>query len=327
MKTPTILVSLAALAASAHAQLTPERLYYGKDRPVPMSVEVPAGATDAARVDVFVPGNPNPVDSASVTAGRVDLAALFSTLWSTQTPVVAYAQLMVGDEGVGPPVVIQPLLTPVTFRAPANPRLPPEVVPTGPRVYSGIRAYPDQHVVFETTLGDLEFRLRPDTAPNTAYSFRELADGGYYTDIIFHRIIGPKPGRAGFMAQVGDPIGVGNGGPGFVIDFEASTLPHDRGVISMARTSDPNSAGGQVFVCFSREGTNFLDSNYVAFGETVRGADTVAKLQAVEVQASPSGEVSSPVDPPRVVRAYLKDAPPYPNRPAPISQTGENPPR
>jgi peptidyl-prolyl cis-trans isomerase B (cyclophilin B) len=171
-----------------------------------------------------------------------------------------------------------------------------------------------------TTEGTMTFRLRPDHAPNTVWNFRTLVEGGFYTDIVFHRIIGPSQGSPGFMAQVGDPTGTGGGGPGYVIDLENSKLPHDFGVLSMARTGDPNTNGSQVFVCFSREGTQGLDGLYCSFAQAVSGAETILKLGAHPTEAAPSGEMSKPKDPaPRLVSARLVDAPPLTQQPAPVA--------
>jgi cyclophilin family peptidyl-prolyl cis-trans isomerase len=189
---------------------------------------------------------------------------------------------------------------------------------------SGLRAYVEQRIVMNTTLGEITFALRPDHAPNTSWNFMDLVKGGFYTDIIFHRIMGPQNGRGGFMAQVGDPTGTGSGGPGYNIDLENSKLPHDFGVLSMARTADPNTNGSQVFVCFSREGTSFLDGNYCAFAQAVSGADVIKKLEAVEVKSpAGGGEPSQPINPPRIISAKLVDAPPFGTGLKPVS-TGAN---
>ena len=182
-------------------------------------------------------------------------------------------------------------------------------------VYAGLRAWTDRHVVFTTTLGDIEFRMRPDKAPNTVANFLDLVEGGYYTDIIFHRIIGARDGRDPFMAQVGDPTGTGGGGPGRFIDLEQSDLPHDFGVLSMARTGDPNTNGGQVFICFSRKGTEFLDTQYCSFAQAVSGTETILALEAVE-----TGEQDRPNDPPVLKSARTIPAPPFGTGPEPLTR-------
>lgn len=298
------------LAMPAMAQLKPDRTYYGVGRPIPMTVEVPAGKAGEASVQLFTFGSSDASAKAVVAAGSADLASLFPQLWSTVDLPLYYAQLVVGSERVGPPVVLQPT------RAPAMASLDRTTGqiawrPTGERKPSGIRAYVEQHVVMETSAGTIELALRPDQAPNTCWSFLELVRGGYYTDQVFHRIIGPQNGRPGFMAQGGDPTGTGGGGPGYHIDLEPSKLPHDFGVISMARTNDPNTGGSQFFLCFSREGTSFLDNNYCAFGQAVRGAEAIAALEKTEVEASANGEMSKPKVMPKIISCKAVEAPPF----------------
>lgn len=102
-------------------------------------------------------------------------------------------------------------------------------------MYSGVREYVEKHIVWDASEGEIEFQLRPDQAPNTCWNYMQLVGGGFYTDIIFHRIINRLPSNGKrFVAQVGDPTSTGGGGPGYFVDLEASRLPHDFGVLSMA---------------------------------------------------------------------------------------------
>lgn len=296
-------------------QLVPERLYYGKDRQMPMSILVPESAQGEVRIDLLKPVTAQVTQSASVAPGRVDLASLFPMLWSRTSPELLYAQLVVGDTPVGPAVVLQPMVSPVLFARNSDPRGKPRPQTMG-NVYSGMRAYPEEHVIFKTTAGEIEFQMRPDEAPNTAYNFLHLVRGGFYTDIIFHRVVGERPPRAPFVVQVGDPTGTGSGGPGYFIDLEPSTLLHDFGVLSMARSGDPNSNGSQVFVCLSRSGTSFLDGNYTAFAEAVAGDETIRTIGRVKV-----GAQDRPIDPPKIIEALVVPAPPYGTGPKAISST------
>ncbi len=320
----TAFAAVALAGSCASAQLVPDRLYFGVDRPVPMTVTVPDDAKGDAVVELYAPGAKEPSASAPVAAGSVNLAALFPTLWSDKTANVQYAQLKVGDTLVGSPVVIQPLLNahPAQLGPTGKVQIPAR---TGP--LSGIRAYPEKFVQFDTTLGTITFKLRPDQAPNTAWNFRSLVEGGFYTDIVFHRILGFSAN--GFMAQVGDPTGTGSGGPGYNIDLEDSKLPHDFGVLSMARTPDPNTNGSQVFVCFTRKGTSFLDGNYCAFAQAVDGADVIMQLGNYPVESRNGGPMSSPVDPqPKITSAKLIDAPPITEQPEPLKMPEQTtPPR
>ncbi len=150
-----------------------------------------------------------------------------------------------------------------------------EVKPDGEKSNLGVR--------LATTHGDLVVKLRGDLAMNTVESFASLVAKGYFDGLTFHRIV------AGFMAQGGDPKGTGGGGPGYYLPLEAhSDLLHDRGVLSMARTNVPDTAGSQFFLMFTRYPS--LDPmpprspGYTAFGETVEGDDTLKKMEAVPVQ-------------------------------------------
>jgi peptidyl-prolyl cis-trans isomerase B (cyclophilin B) len=293
-------------ATGAHAQLTPDREYYGIDRTIPMSVAMPAGVAGEVEVALYEPTG-EVVAKAAASEGAIDLAGLFPVLWTATSPRTVYAQLLVDDTPIGSAVVLIPMVSPnlahLSGRAVVFTNQPPQSV-----VYAGLRAWTDRHVVLSTSLGDMEFRLRPDKAPNTVANFIDLVEGGYYTDIIFHRIIGPRDGRDPFMAQVGDPTGTGSGGPGRFIDLEQSDLPHDFGVLSMARTGDPNTNGGQVFVCFSRGGTDFLDGQYCSFAEAVSGAETILALESVETGGPPQDR---PLDPPVITSATTVPAPAF----------------
>lgn len=317
----TFILAGAVLAPRAGAQLAPDRLYYGIDRAMPMTVKIPDGKTGEATIQLLRPVTAEKAKEASVLAGPVNMATLFPELWTNKTPTVLYAQLVVGGEKIGPAVVLQPLASAKMAR-PGQGK--PMFTAMGDQ-YSGIRAYVDKHVVLTTDKGEMEFRLRPDQAPNNAWNFRSLVEGGFYTDVMFHRIIGPQGGKPGFMVQTGDPTGTGAGGPGYFVDLEDSKLPHDVGVLSMARSGDPNSAGAQFFICLSRQGTSFLDGAYTAFGEAVRGQDTLTALGAHPVGPSGSGEMSAPAKPePRIVSAKLVDAPPYGTGPKALSEQAKS---
>ena len=134
--------------------------------------------------------------------------------------------------------------------------------------------------------GTFMLELFPEDAPNTVHNFLKLVESGYYDGMVFHRII------PGFMIQVGDPntkdpeadrSSWGQGGPGYSINAEFNTLQHDRGVVSMARSQHPDSAGSQFFIV--QKDSNFLDGQYTAFGKLVPGTysnqllDTIASLE------------------------------------------------
>lgn len=126
----------------------------------------------------------------------------------------------------------------------------------------------------------IAIELEPKTAPNTVANFISLVEDGFYDGLIFHRVI------PGFMIQGGDPDGTGMGGPDYAIKGEftsngfENTLTHERGVISMARSQDPDSAGSQFFIM--TEQATHLDGDYAAFGKVTEGMETVDEIVAAE---------------------------------------------
>lgn len=175
------------------------------------------------------------------------------------------------------------------------------------RVLSGWRVYPDQDVMLVTTEGTMRLAMRPDEAPNTVWNFLELCRGGFYRDVIFHRVVPLTAGGDPFVIQAGDPSGTGRGGPGWWLPLEPSRLPHDFGVISMARADDPDSAGSQFFIGLSRVGTARLDGQYCAFGYAVEGAETILRIADSELVDPARGRAKAP---PVIVRTALVAAPP-----------------
>ena len=136
--------------------------------------------------------------------------------------------------------------------------------------------------------GDVTIRLRPDLAPGHVERITELAGDGFYDGVVFHRVID------GFMAQGGDPTGTGTSGSDKPdIPAEFSKEPHKRGVCSMARTMDPNSANSQFFICL--DDARFLDGQYTVWGEVTDGMEHVDKL--------PKGE--PPRNPGKIVKATV----------------------
>jgi peptidyl-prolyl cis-trans isomerase B (cyclophilin B) len=125
-------------------------------------------------------------------------------------------------------------------------------------------------VTIETTAGTIVADLFPDVAPHHVNSFVFLARDGYYDGVIFHRVI------PGFMVQGGDPTGTGSGGPGYQLPAEFNKKKHTRGVLSAARTSDPNSAGSQFFLM--HEASPHLDGQYSVFGQATSGLEIIDKI-------------------------------------------------
>jgi peptidyl-prolyl cis-trans isomerase B (cyclophilin B) len=133
--------------------------------------------------------------------------------------------------------------------------------------------------VLKTRLGDIEIEFFPEKAPGHVKNFLDLAKKGFYDGTTFHRVI------PGFMIQGGDPNtkdpkgsrgAHGTGGPGYTIKAEFNDTSHKRGIVSMARAQDPNSAGSQFFIVV--KDSNFLDGNYTAFGQVVRGMEVADQI-------------------------------------------------
>ena len=140
------------------------------------------------------------------------------------------------------------------------------------------------HIIIELETGNVKIKLRPDLAPNHVKRIVELSEEGFYDGVVFHRVI------PDFMAQTGDPTGTGTGSsdkPNLTQEF--SNEKHTRGVASMARSSDPNSANSQFFICYND--ASWLDGQYTIWGEVVEGMEFVDSLKKGTDQ---SGIVENP---------------------------------
>jgi len=131
----------------------------------------------------------------------------------------------------------------------------------------------DYQIEFETNQGPIRLDLWPDVAPGHCKNIIGLTKIGFYDGITSHRVI------PGFMLQAGCPQGTGTGGPGYTIKAEFNNKIHEAGVLSMARTNDPNTAGSQFFICFDR--APHLDKQYTAFGKTA-DAESLATVKKIE---------------------------------------------
>jgi peptidyl-prolyl cis-trans isomerase B (cyclophilin B) len=148
--------------------------------------------------------------------------------------------------------------------------------------------------VIKTSEGEMVAEFWPEVAPNTVENFKKLARSGFYDGTAFHRIV------KGFMIQGGDPLTkdpakesrYGTGDPGYKIKAEFNNRSHERGVLSMARSSDPDSAGSQFFICLAN--VSRLDHQYTTFGKIIKGDDVLGKIGDAEVTMSNSGERSKP---------------------------------
>src|SRR5271163_3109303 len=149
--------------------------------------------------------------------------------------------------------------------------------------------------IINTTEGEMVVEFWPDVAPKTVENFITLAKKGFYDGTAFHRIM------KDFMIQGGDPntkdltkeAEYGQGGPGYSIKAEFNDRHHDRGVLSMARSNDPDSAGSQFFICTGSP--HQLDHHYTTFGKVIKGDDVLEKLASVPVGPNSMGEPSKPL--------------------------------
>lgn len=158
---------------------------------------------------------------------------------------------------------------------------------------AGHKVVAGKTVKFETSKGNFTMVLFPKEAPATVANFEKLIRKGFYDGLSFHRVV------PGFVAQGGDPAGNGTGGPGWSIPDELnSSLKHLRGSVAMAKSSAPNSAGSQFYICFAP--ISHLDGKYTVFGQVVTGMDVVDKLTPV------GPEVPNPGKPDKMLKVRLQ---------------------
>lgn len=149
---------------------------------------------------------------------------------------------------------------------------------------------PDNALTLNTTEGPVVIQLLPNLAPNHVARLKLLAAQKFYDGVIFHRVID------GFMAQTGDPTGTGTGGSKEAdLKAEFTQYPYKRGTVGMARTSSPDSANSQFFICFTDDGCSFLTGQYTVVGQVISGMDNVDKIHKGEPPASPDKIVTATV--------------------------------
>ncbi len=176
---------------------------------------------------------------------------------------------------------------------------------------TSMSAYDNKVAEIHTTAGQIDIRFFPEVAPNHVKNFIDLANKGFYEGIKFHRVI------PGFMIQVGDPNTIkgdprtwGSGGSPQKLKAEFNKIPHKRGIISAARTSDPNSASSQFFIVVADSG--FLDNQYTVYGEVIRGMEVADKIVNAPRDAS-----DRPNDPTSITKVVIRDAREDEKKPAP----------
>ena len=227
---------------------------------------------------------------------RMRLISLVSGLLVSVALVGCNRSVKIEDK-TPPPQTSTPAPTPTNPPAPqakVDPAKPAETQPK-PAETKEATVSTNEVAIIKTTAGDMVVEFWPDVAPNTVDNFKKLASKGFYDGQAFHRIV------KGFMIQGGDPLTKdaskeamwGTGDPGYKIKAEFNERQHVRGVLSMARSQDPDSAGSQFFVCL--EAAPFLDRKYTGFGKLIKGEDVLLKIGDTPVAQSASGERSKPL--------------------------------
>lgn len=320
---------LVAMTALATADLSPLAPFAKPGGAMPVVLSGVGGASELALLD----SDARELARVPAKDGEIDLAAVFPAIRGSERTL--RVQTIVAGAPTGASLVVVPLVPRPAIRVTtdvrpdgttrytrvigwgtalldpsneAHQKLAAEWPKPDPTPLSGFRLEQDRDVVFETTAGRIRFAMRPDEAPNTARNFVELAANGFYDGTIVHRIVPADRNGRPFVIQGGDPTGTGDGGPGYDLPLEPSKLQHDFGVVSMARSDWPDSAGSQWFVCLSREATARLDGQYCAFGYAVEGADAIMQIADGELADPATGR---PRRPERVIRAFAVAAPPW----------------
>src|SRR5580704_10540638 len=252
--------------------LVPQKMWYAPSQPLAIKSDkdVTLELTDFSGKVIAAKG------SADVSALQsADLKTIFPDTANPGTFVLYALAKGSSPSQAGPPKDF--LGTPLVIEV-----LPQAQQPTAAVV---THVLPLQYAVMTTDAGPLTEVFYYDVAPHTVDNFLTLSSGGYYDGLVFHRVV------PGFVIQGGDPLGGdpdptkrGTGGPGYTIVAEFNDRPHREGVLSMARASDPNSAGSQFFVCLDYANTQQLDHQYTAFGKVVDGMDAVKSIAGASVK-------------------------------------------
>jgi peptidyl-prolyl cis-trans isomerase B (cyclophilin B) len=252
--------------------LVPQKMWYAPSQPLTIKSDkdVTLELTDFSGKVIAAKG------SADVAASQsADLKTLFPDTANPGTFVLYALAKGSTPSQAGPPKDF--LGTPLVI----------EVLPQAQQLTAAVVTHvlPLQYAVMTTESGALTEAFYYDAAPHTVDNFLTLASGGYYDGLVFHRVV------PGFVIQGGDPLGDdpdpskrGSGGPGYTVPAEFNDKPHLEGVLSMARASDPNSAGSQFFVCLNYTNTQQLDHQYTAFGKVVAGMDAVKSIAGASVK-------------------------------------------
>jgi len=271
---------LVASAVMLYSILIPQKVWFAPGQPLNVANKsdssIKLALTDFS--DIAIASH---ADSSLAAGKSVDLLTIFPNLSQPGTYL-----LYAADPGASTAPPEKFLGTPLVIEVKAS---------NGGDGYAGVmvtKIEPLEYARMTTDSGVIDMIFYYDSAPNTVDSFLDLAAGGYYDGLVFHRIV------PDFVIQGGDPLGTnpdhaGTGGPGYHVEAEFNNRPHDVGVLSMARTSDPNSAGSQFFICLDYAHTKQLDHQYTAFGRVTSGMDVVKQIGATPADAQ-SGRPDKP---------------------------------
>lgn len=262
--------------------MTPSRTWYPPAEPLTVNVS----AKQASRL-VLTDFEGHEIKPAHAVDVNGDQSVDLKQDWTQVSTAGAYLLFIVPKdkplaEFEGTPLVIE-------VRKDPNPRAgaAPEVT----------KVIPLEYAVMTTDQGKMTMAFYYDVAPLTVASFLRLARTGFYDKLTFHRIL------PDFVLQGGDPKGDGTGGPGYNVPAEFNDRPHLPGVLSMARSNDPDSAGSQFFICLDYSRTQHLDHKYTAFGQVTDGMDTMKKLAATPLADAEAGR---PQKPPVIKKVEVK---------------------
>lgn len=291
------IVSMLLLAAA----LVPTKNWFTPEQPVTVEVRDVGGAANLVLTN-FTGNRLDPKGSAEVADGKtVNLNDLFPQLGTPGTYIL-YLTKQGGEAARAADLTKDFVGTPLVIEVRENRK---RGAPPGTMV---IKVEPLRYAVMQTDKGPVTLAFYYDVAPNTVDSFLELAAGGYFDGMLFHRVV------KDFVIQGGDPLGydparAGTGGPGFQIDAEFNDRLHEAGALSMARSGDPgeksglaprpdfaNSAGSQFFVSLDyNDSTKSLDRKYTVFGKVTSGMDAVKQIGAVAVDAKDRPTTPQPI--------------------------------
>jgi cyclophilin family peptidyl-prolyl cis-trans isomerase len=297
--------------------LVPAKTWYAPSQPLTVTVSVPEESV--LRLTDFA-GRPIESDGPTEVVGErtIDVKEMFppAALPGTYLLYALPAGASSINDFVGTPLVIN-------VRVDKRRGAPLDAMVT--------RVEPLAYGTMTTEQGEMTVAFYYDVAPNTVASFQSLASGGYFDGLTFHRIV------PGFIIQSGDPRGNGTGGPGYNLGAEFSDRPHEEGVLSMARTSDPNegpgvpprpefanSAGSQFFIALDYNNTKQLDRRYTVFGKIIgpAGFEALRTIAGTPLADESTGE---PVEPPVIKRVEIKPVTAKEN-PYAVLQASANPP-